>query len=81
MSKRDDETIAAWLAERTEPAPELRLDTMELYSDYACWAKAIRAYVVSLKYFATALQNLPNLEKRWHSRTRRSGFSGVRLKA
>lgn len=81
MRKQDAQNVATWLSERTEPLVGHWLSASDLYADYVSWAKDLRFYVVALRSFSTALQALPNLTKRLHSRTRRSGFVGVRLKA
>lgn len=81
MRKQDAQNLAIWLSERTEPVGGHWHSAAELYADYVSWANALSLYVVAVRSFSTSLQTLPNLTKRLHSRTRRSGFVGGRLKA
>jgi P4 family phage/plasmid primase-like protien len=82
-----ENTLGRWIDDRCqvpEPGEDPALywaDKRELYRNFVEWAKEVGEFVIPQRLFVEKLAQMPRITWGLHSRTRRAGFSGLRLPA
>ncbi len=77
---RNENTLYRCIYECCELGIPYWIETAAFYSCYVSWARRVGEYVISLKDFSERLVSM-GFERKLHSKTRRSGFCGLRLRS
>jgi putative DNA primase/helicase len=75
----DQDTLAEWIAECTEPDLAAFVSTAELFSSWKTWCEPKNVYVGSINTFSEGLSD-HNIAKKRQPGTGRKGFGGIKVK-